>query len=539
MKKTDIRISPIRISGAPDNLFFDFGKHYFAVLEIEAEVEKAQEITLAVGEMLSPDGRIEHNPGMFKTYQEQTVSLKAGVNCMAMTMTHPGYNNGTLPIDPNVVPFRYAEVRGCSGNVKVFQHAYYGEFDDSAADFESSSDNLNRIWEFCKHTMKATTPFGIFIDGNRERQAYEGDTYINQLSYFACQFNTEIVRDTIDRLFAFPTWPTEWWLAMIPIIHDYALYTGDLENVRRWYEPMKQKTLLDAVCRNGLMDVNILGDEYACPGFGKGVKLQDIVDWPKCERHGYEFGSYNLVPNCWQYMAFCRAAEVAALLDKNKDVRFFRQTAERSRQAIRQTMLKNGLFVDNPESVQTSLHSCIFPVLWNVADESEKAAHLAILQSKGMTCSVFGAQFLLECCYLNGLADYGLSLILADGLRSWNNMMNKGATITMETWDDTVDPYQDWSHPWGAAPANIIVRHIAGVRPTEPGFRKFIIDPQPGSLTYFKLKTPSPHGSIELEMTEPGQFRLSVPDGTSAIFANREFLPNPTPYLISGKGVKS
>ena len=94
MKKTDILISPVRVLGPPDNLFFDFGKHYFAILEIEAEVEKMQEITLAVGEMHSPNGRIERNPGQFKIYQEQTVILKAGINCMSMTMTHPGYNKG-------------------------------------------------------------------------------------------------------------------------------------------------------------------------------------------------------------------------------------------------------------------------------------------------------------------------------------------------------------------------------------------------------------------------------------------------------------
>jgi len=522
MKKTDIWIPPVTVSGPTDDLFFDFGKHYFAVLEIETETEAARDIILAVGEMRDPSGRIERSPGQFKTYQEQTVRLRPGVNRIAMTMTHPGYNKGTLALEPNAVPFRYAEVRGCAGEVKAYQHAYYGEFDDSAADFGSSSASLDRIWEFCKHTMKATTPFGIFIDGNRERQAYEGDTYINQLSYFACQCNAEIARDTIDRLFAFPTWPTEWRLAMIPIIHDYILYTGDLASVRDWYEPMKKNLLLDAVCENGLLDAEKLPAGYNSPGFGNGGKIRDIVDWPRCERDGYEFGVWNLVPNCWQYMALRRAGEIAALLGKEKDVPVFRFAAERSRKAIRANMLKNGRFVDNPDSDHTALHSCIFPVLWNVAEESEKAVHLAMLQNKGMACSVFGAQFLLECCYLNGLEDHGLKLLLSDGLRSWNNMIAKGATITMETWDDTVDPYQDWSHPWGAAPANIIVRHIAGIRPTGPGFRRFIVDPKPGALTHFKLKTPTLHGPVKLEMTEPGHYRLSVPDHSEASFGGKK-----------------
>ena len=204
LKKTDVRLSPVRTSGSAGNRFFDFGKHYFAVLEIEAESAGPQEITLAVGEVLGEDGTIDREPGGSRVYQEQTVTLAAGVNRIAMQMRHKAYEvtGGMLSVTPEAVPFRYAEVRGFSGSLKAFQHAYYYEFDDAASDFVSSSDELNRIWELCKHTMKATTPFGVFIDGDRERQAYEGDTYINQLSYFVCRSEPSIPGNTIDRLFA-------------------------------------------------------------------------------------------------------------------------------------------------------------------------------------------------------------------------------------------------------------------------------------------------------------------------------------------------
>lgn len=519
MKKTEALFTPVRTAGTPENLFYDFGKHYFAILEIEAESKVAQEITLAVGDV-EENGHIHRTPGGSRIYQEEKVFLNPGTNRIAMQMSHPGYNKGTLKLYPEAIPFRYAEVRDCKCPVKVFQHAFYGTFDDDASDFVSSSENLNRIWEFCKHTMKATSLFNVFIDGNRERQAYEGDVYINQLSWFVCQMVPEIAVKTIDRLFSFPTWPTEWWLSMIPIIQDYLLYTGDFENVKRWYEPMKVKTLLDGVCADGLLNVNELSPDFKCPGFGEETKIRDLVDWPRCERDGYELSSScNLVPNCWQHMAFRRVSAIASLLGKTDDAEFFEKAAERSRFAIRSTMLKNGLFVDNPQSEHTALHSCIFPVLWGVADETEKSTILTLMKSKGMACSVFGAQFLLECCYENNLSDYGMSLILSDGIRSWNNMLEKGATITMEAWDDSLKPNQDWNHPWGAAPGNIIVRYICGIRPLEPGFRKFLVEPQPGSLTYFKVKTPTPHGPITLEMSSPGQYQLRVPPGTETTLA--------------------
>ena len=124
-KKADAFFSPVLRSGGPGNWFFDFGKHWFAVLEIEADADKEGEVTLAVGEVLAADGKIDRTPGGSRIYQEETVKLKPGHNRLSMTMFHPGYNKGTLPITPNVAPFRYAEVRGFSGPGRAFQHAYF------------------------------------------------------------------------------------------------------------------------------------------------------------------------------------------------------------------------------------------------------------------------------------------------------------------------------------------------------------------------------------------------------------------------------
>lgn len=523
MSKNHVLIPPAT-SVKTEHLFFaDFGRHAFAVLEAEVETETPQKIILAVGE-IAQDARIDQAPGNSCVYQEQEISLTPGKHDLRMEMIHNGYNSGTIPLTPNAVPFRYAEIRGDVKIHNVYQHAYFGHFDDDASDFKSSSPTLDKIWEFCKYTMKATSTFGIFVDGNRERQAYEGDVYINQLGYFVCTSHPEIARQTIDQLFAHPTWPTEWRLLMIPIVHDYVLYTGDMASLERWYDRLKENLLLDGMDENGLLSAKHLEKLPGSLGFNDvKVSVRDIVDWPLLERDGYEMGEVNLVPNCYFYMALNHMAEIARLLNKNEDITELRKNAARTKDAIRKTMLKNGLFTDNPDSDHTALHSCIFPVLWDIASDKEKAAHLALLRQKGMACSVFAAQFLLECCYLNNLADHGFELMTSDGKRSWLNMINCGATISMEAWDDSFKPNQDWSHPWGAAPGNIIVRFVAGIRPLEPGFKKFLVAPQPAGLQHFKLKTPTPHGAILLEMTSPGIYNLTVPQNTCAVFNGREY----------------
>ena len=487
-----------------DTIFFDFGKHAFAVLEVEIFSEKAQNITLAVGEV-SINGKIHRNPGGAKVYKVENFAVSCGINHLTMRIPHQGYNNGTLEFEHEAAPFRYAEIRGKVIVRQAVQHAFFGRFDDDASDFKSSSSNLDQIWEFCKYTMKATTPFGVFIDGNRERQAYEGDAYINQLGYFVCTSDREIARNTIERLLAYPTWPTEWRLSMIPIVHDYLLYTGDTASVRKWYDLLQENLLSEAVNEDGLLNPALIRTARKSLGIGNVViPIRDIVDWPAGERDGYEMGEVNLVPNCWYYTALCRMADIARVLEKFDAAEELQKKASCSRKAVRSSMLKNGFFTDNPQSGHTALHSCIYPVLWGISEKNENEKILQLLQSKGMACSVFTAQFLLECCFENGLADYGLDLITSRGKRSWNNMIDCGATIAMESWD-SFKPNQDWSHPWGGAPGNIIIRHIAGIRPLETGFRKFTVSPNPAWLKYFNARTPSPYGNITLEMPQPGK----------------------------------
>ena len=102
-------------------------------------------------------------------------------------------------------------------------------------------------------------------------------------------------------------------------------------------------------------------------------------------------------------------------------------------------------------------------------------------------------------------------------------MIACGATIAMESWDDSFKPNQDWNHPWGGAPGNIIVRYIAGIRPLQKGFQKFSVSPNPARLEYFKVRTPTPYGNITLEMLQPGKFALSVPENTCAVHQGREY----------------
>ena len=139
-------------------------------------------------------------------------------------------------IGGEIAPFRYAEVCGDAiKDVEFIRHAVFGEFDDNAAHFECSDANLNKVWEFCKYSIKATSCFGIYVDGERERQAFEGDCYINALGAYCSGGGYEIARRTLGFMIEYYPIPAiEYRLITPRLVRDYMLYSGDTVSLQFW-----------------------------------------------------------------------------------------------------------------------------------------------------------------------------------------------------------------------------------------------------------------------------------------------------------------
>ena len=103
-------------------------------------------------------------------------------------------------------------------------------------------------------------------------------------------------------------------------------------------------------------------------------------------------------------------------------------------------------------------------------------------------------------------------------------MMDFGSTVSMEAWNVKAKPNMDLNHAWGAAPANVIPRRLAGIRPIANGFSRFVVEPKPGDLKSFSITHPTLHGTIALEY-DNGKYQLTVPDGTEAVVANKVLTP--------------
>lgn len=94
----------------------------------------------------------------------------------------------------------------------------------------------------------------------------------------------------------------------------------------------------------------------------------------------------------------------------------------------------------------------MFPLAFGLVPEKQVKGVLGFIRSRGMACSVYGAQFLLDALYEGGDAEYGLHLLSSTAERSWYNMIRAGSTVATEAWDNKYKPNQDWNHAWGQRP---------------------------------------------------------------------------------------
>ena len=306
-------------------------------------------------------------------------------------------------------------------------------------------------------------------------------------------------------------WPTEWRLQTPRLIYDYFMYSADSESVQRWLPMLESKLMLNCLDENGLLNQKLYQlREPDCKS------LRDIIDHPETERDGYEIGAVNIVPNAFLVDALKIMYQLtgkAEYLEKSAAVRA----------AIRKNLMIDGLFVDSIGSAHTGIHTAMIALLFDLCDTPQEiAAHKAIILSKEMACSVYGAQLLIEACYKHNMAEHALKLFTSDAQRSWLNMLNEGATTATESWSLALKGNIDWTHAWGAAPANLITRELAGIKPIEAGFKKFTVNPQPASMKYFKIKQPTIHGAIILDWQENAK-TLTVPQGTEAVYNNKVY----------------
>jgi hypothetical protein len=367
-----------------------------------------------------------------------------------------------------------------------------------------------------------------------------------------------MARYSHEYLIQYPTWPTEWLLHSVLMAWDDYMYTGDTKSLIEFYDDLKVKCLIELAREDGLIstETGLITDELTAslhmngPRYIHGYYLKDIVDWPPGsftsggtgERDDFEMTAINNVVNAFHYRALVLMSKIANIAGTSEDKDIFEQKAKKLYSTFNNVLFneEKGIYRDGEGTNHSSLHANIFPLALGLVPQKHVTSVVDFIISRGMACSVYGAQYLLESLYHAESADYALSLMTADHDRGWLDMIKTGSTMTLEAWNIRYKNNLDWNHAWGAAPANIIPRFILGVSPLEPGFKHILIAPQPGSLRNISGKVPTIRGDIILSFNSTADIKtlqIEIPANTTAKVILPWYSPD-KPVILNGKVIE-
>ena len=558
-------IPPVSIIKNPaGNHFITFENAYFATLKLTLNApESVDSLVIHLGEKLAPGNQVDRKPGGSISYQKVKLPLRPGKHeyIVELPRYYAGRPNSQVLAEhlPEVTAFRYAEIEGWPETLKTDQvcmHALLYHFNDKASYFYCSDQNLNQIWELCKHSLKVEPFMGVYIDnGTRERMPYEAESYMQQLSHYCVDREFAIQRYTINLLLFNTTWPTEWSLQTVLMAWDDYMATGDARFLENYYDELKKKTLLPLAredglisTRTGLVTKEFLESIHLLPGYLYNNHFSDIVDWPigtpanetkirtgfksasfEGETDRYIFSDINTVVNAFHYRNLVLMAKIANLLGKTEDEAFFKERSVLLKTSFNKKLLdkESGLYIDGEGVDHSAFHANFFPVAFGLAPVANYPELRKFLISKGMACSPIKALHLFDALYELGAEDYALELLTSETDRSWMNMIRFGSTGVSEAWDIKYKNNMAWIQPGGATPTYIISRKIFGIEPLEPSFRRILIRPRPGALEFAEIKSPTIRGPVYVKFKRKsgGVFKMKViiPGNTYA----RLMLPKP------------
>jgi hypothetical protein len=414
----------------------------------------------------------------------------------------------------------------CEGGIlesKAFRYVYIEKEEDAAYEevsmdyeyaphdmkrsgsFRCSDDELNRIWEVAAYTMDLTTR-EFFMDGiKRDRWTWSGDAIQSDLMNYYLRFDTECVKRTIrqlrgkDPVTAHINTIMDYTFYWFKSIHDYYLYTADLDFVREMWPRMV--TLMDYV-------EGRLNKEGMAEGQPDDWIFVDWVDFPMHKR-----GTL-----CFEQILLMKAMETMAICSKLLGIKTnYRVKSESLRNKIKQTFWSYErkayyhAIEDGRMNRQITKFPNMFAILYGLAYEEERHE---IMQSVMLNPEV-------DPITTPYMRFYELETLCKDGLQTqvlqeikayWGGMLREGATSFWEKYNPEEQgaqhlamygrPYgKSLCHAWGASPIYLIGRYFLGVEPTKPGYGEYVVRPTLGGLDWMEGDVPTPFGKIHIRMT--------------------------------------
>ena len=419
---------------------------------------------------------------------------------MAMQMDR--YISGGRPVEtfePRFVyhGFRYVLVSGLRNELKpddIRAVSVRTDFGETGV-FDCSDKTLTELVRMARNSYKVNFTDGIPTDcPHREKLGWTGDAWIASetgLCYFdSASAYRKWYQDVLDTqredgsICAIA--PTSGWgyksypgpvfdavLGMLP--WNLWRFCGDREIVDVAYPPL----------------MRYLAHEKSLE-MSPGLVDNGLGDWNALVKAHMPEKTY--VVSCLYLRLKEIAAEFASVKGLADDARLLRESAEMTRSALRSKYGKgNGVYANGGQTAQAlaiEMELC-------TADERSAVASQLVASVERTDCHVdfglVGAKFVYRALSDVGRSDLAYRMIVNPTEPSMTKWINKNGTL----WEDWGDGFSK-CHVMLSDFAAWAQQHLAGISPTEPGYRRIRIAPKAiRDLQWVKAETGTPYGKIK------------------------------------------
>ena len=463
----------------------------------------------------------------------------------------------------NSKALRYVYIE-TTGNISIgdvgLDYEYAPHDDTLCGSFRCNDEEINHIWEVAAYTLDLTTR-EFFTDGiKRDRWTWSGDAIQSYLMNYYLHFDTECVKRTIrqlrgkDPVTAHVNTIMDYTFYWFKSIHDYYLYTGDLDFVREIYPRMR--TLMDYCVKR-------TNTEGMAEGQADDWIFVDWVDFPMHKRGVL----------CFEQILYCKSLQVMAQLasilqnapqnnppqgsltsiDYATDAIMLRAREQALSERIKELFWDEELHAlthaieDGKMNKMVTRFPNMFAIIYDFATHDERQdilRHVLLNNQVEPITTPYMRFYELEALCMMGQHTHVLNEVKA----YWGGMLREGATTFWEKYVPSEQgaahlamygrPYgKSLCHAWGASPIYLLGRYFLGVQPTKPGYEEYEVCPRLGGLEWMEGEVPTPFGKIHVKVDEDsitvrsdggkgtlviGERRINIPSGETVCLNKKE-----------------
>jgi len=508
------------ISKNPHTMFVDFGKETFGYIKLNG---------------LKGKGRVSMYFG------ESPEEAKDTARCELSDKIDVDQNGGDFTFSGSRA-FRYVTIY-YDDNISINDVSMLYEYSPvkQRGSFKCSDQEVNKIWNVSAYTLHLNTR-EFFIDGiKRDRWVWSGDAYQSYLMNYYLFFDSPTVTHTLlalrgkdpvtSHINTIMDYTFYWFLG----INDYYQYTGDKTFIEQNYPRMQSMMdyCLSRRDKDGLMQ-GLTGD-WVFIDWADGLSKQGEVSF--------------------EQILFCRSLETMAQCAKiaHDDASAAKYTtiAADMRAKIFSyywNEQKHALVhsrIDGKPTDNVTRYANMFSIFFNYLDDDKKQdVKKYVLLNNDVPKITTPYMRFYELESLCAIGDQ--SYVLKQMKDYWGGMLKLGATSFWEEYNP-VDtganiyamygrPYgKSLCHAWGASPIYLLGKYFLGVKPTSPGYKDYLIEPNLGGLQWMQGTVPTPNGDIKVYVSTK-QIKVSADDGLGVLRFKSKTTPTCKQAKIIAKG---